>query len=165
MIPEKFRYLQGVIAAHSQHTVHGRTRLQKTMRLLQRVGLPTDYDYTLFFYGPYSEAVHFDLGLLKSMNAVQEDREVRDDSSTYCIVALDVKNAADVSGFSKAIKKLESQSSVVLELAATYDTYRVLGHDHVESIRRLRRKKGEKCTEQNEIQALNLLRELHLETA
>lgn len=33
MPAEKFRFLQGVIAAHTNHTVHGRTRLQKTIPL------------------------------------------------------------------------------------------------------------------------------------
>ena len=163
MPTEKFRYLQGVIAAHKSHTVHGRTRLQKTVRLLQRIGLPTDYDYTLFFYGPYSESVHFDLTLLKSMRAVDEQREILwDGNPSYHIMACDVKNAADVSDFTDAIEKLEARESVVLELAATYDSYREMGHDHIESLRRLQRKKGEKCTEENVEGALELLRELKL---
>ncbi|HEX8296777.1 MAG TPA: hypothetical protein VF593_10775 [Chthoniobacteraceae bacterium] len=166
MPAEKFRYLQGVIAAHEDHTVHGRTRLQKTVRLLQRIGLPTDYDYTLFFYGPYSESVHFDLGLLKSMNAVEERRELQwDGNPVYHIEARDVKNAADVSGFAGAIQKLESRDSVVLELAATYDSYRQMGHAHDNALSRLHRKKGAKCTNDNVAGALKLLAELNLPAA
>jgi len=166
MPAEKFRYLQGVIAAHQDHVVRGRTRLQKTVRLLQRIGLPTDYDYTLFFYGPYSESVHFDLGLLKSMRAINEEREIlKDGNPFYLIKAIDVKNAADVSDFVEAIGKLEARESVVLELAATYDSFREMGHDHAESLRRLQRKKGEKCSADNVTEALALLQDLNLPAA
>ncbi len=64
MIVERFRWLAGVIAAHSSGQVHGRTRPQKTIRLLQRAGLPSDYRYKLFFYGPYTHGLHAELGLL-----------------------------------------------------------------------------------------------------
>ena len=37
-----FWWLAGVIAAHDGRRVVGRTRLQKTVKLLQRLGLPTD---------------------------------------------------------------------------------------------------------------------------
>lgn len=52
---ERFRWLAGAIAAHKDRKVVGRTRLQKEIKLLQRLGFPTEYSYTLFFYGPYSE--------------------------------------------------------------------------------------------------------------
>ena len=63
---EKFRWLAAVVAAHPEHKVVGRTRLQKTVKLLQRLGAPLDYDYTIHFYGPYSEGVQADIGLLEN---------------------------------------------------------------------------------------------------
>jgi hypothetical protein len=78
---------------------------------------------------------------------------------------MDVENAADVSPFSNAIQMLENRDSVVLELAATYDSYREMGHDHEESLKRLHRKKREKCTPENVAEALDLLHELNLVTA
>src|SRR4051794_2150515 len=80
---EKFLYLAGVIAAHEKSHVVGRTRLQKTVKLLQRIDLPTDYDYVLFFYGPYSEGVKSDLGLLEVLGLVQE-KESSSSSGNPC---------------------------------------------------------------------------------
>jgi len=47
--PENWRWLAAVIAAHPNHEVYGRTRLQKTVWLLQSMGMPTDYVYSLHF--------------------------------------------------------------------------------------------------------------------
>src|SRR5207253_2439929 len=69
---EQERLLAAVIAAHENHQVVGRTRLQKTIKLLQRLGLPTDYGYMNFFYGPYSEAVQTDIRLLAHQGLVSE---------------------------------------------------------------------------------------------
>ncbi len=46
---EKFRWLAGAIAAHPDQQIAGRIRLQKTIKLLQRLDFPTDYSYTLIF--------------------------------------------------------------------------------------------------------------------
>src|SRR5262245_64961410 len=67
-----FWWLAAVIAAHEGRRVVGRTRLQKTVKLLQRLGLPTDYLYTIFFYGPYSEGVFRDMQLLQQMGLISE---------------------------------------------------------------------------------------------
>lgn len=67
---EKFLWLAAVIAAHPEHKVVGRTRLQKTVKLLQRLGAPMDYDYMIHFYGPYSEGVQADIGLLEAFGFV-----------------------------------------------------------------------------------------------
>src|SRR5580658_7191699 len=96
MKTEKFRYLAGVIAAHEGRRVVGRTRLQKTIKLLQRVGLPTDYDYQLFFYGPYSEGLKSDLGLLEVLDLVQEEeRPSSAHGTTY--FTINAKPEADLS--------------------------------------------------------------------
>ena len=47
-----FWWLAAVVAAHDERRGVGRSRRQKTVKLLQRLGLPTDYLYTMFFYGP-----------------------------------------------------------------------------------------------------------------
>ena len=57
-----FWWLAAVVSAHDDHRVVGRTRLQKTVKLLQRLGMPTDYLFTMFFYGPYSEGLFRDIG-------------------------------------------------------------------------------------------------------
>src|SRR5947209_17166 len=67
-----FWWLAAVIAAHDKRRLMGRTRLQKTVKLLQRLGMPTDYRYTIFFYGPYSEGVFSDIQLLQRLGLVTE---------------------------------------------------------------------------------------------
>ena len=76
---EQYMWLVSVIGAHSNRAVEGRTRLQKTIWFLQRLGLPTDYSYKMHFYGPYSEDVQADLRLVQKLEAVFE-KEVREDT-------------------------------------------------------------------------------------
>jgi hypothetical protein len=54
---------------------------------------------------------------------------------------------------------------VVVELAATYDMFRTMKSSHEEAMMRLRRKKGARCDDGNDIKALDLLRELGLPTS
>lgn len=86
MKPEQFRWLAGVIAAFPGRRVVGRTRLQKTVKLLQRLGLPTDYSYTIHFYGPYSEGVNSDLRLLEQLKLVHEQSFASTEGIPYCIL-------------------------------------------------------------------------------
>src|SRR5207248_345707 len=83
---EKFRYLAAVVAAHPERRIVGRTRLQKTVKLLQRLGLPTDYDYMTYFYGPYSSGVQSDIGLLERLRAVSEEQQTSQDGTPYYVV-------------------------------------------------------------------------------
>jgi hypothetical protein len=53
----------------------------------------------------------------------------------------------------------------VLELAATYDSFREAGLEHEEALESLRRKKGNKCEGGREEQALALLSKLGLPPA
>ena len=70
---ERFRWLAAAIAAHKDRKVVGRTRLQKEIKLLQRLGFPTEYSYTLFFYGPYSEGLHAEVRFLQAFGLVTEE--------------------------------------------------------------------------------------------
>jgi uncharacterized protein YwgA len=161
MTIEQFRWLAGVVAAHPESKVVGRTRLQKTIRLLQRRGFPTRYSYTLFFYGPYSEGVQADLGLLRQLGLLEEqERQAQDGATYYVIRAHPGAVLQAVERWRPAIDTLSRAPAVVLELAATYDTFRELGSDHREALERLRRKKGSKCDGGNEAAALALLKEL-----
>ena len=81
---ESFRWLAGVIAAHPDQQVVGRTRLQKEIKLLQRLGLPTDYSYSTHFYGPYSEELQAEIGLLESIGIVTEEEHTSRDDTPSC---------------------------------------------------------------------------------
>ncbi|MGM0490316.1 MAG: hypothetical protein ACQESR_26625 [Planctomycetota bacterium] len=163
MSTPSFQYLAALIAAHPQGKVVGRTRLQKTVRLLQRMGFPTRYAYTTFFYGPFSEGLQSEIQLLEALSMVEEDEQQRQDGTPYYIIrATSETGLPNIEEFAPTIRKLAETDAVILELAATYDTFRELGSDHDEALRRLRRKKGEKCEGGNEGKALELLEELGL---
>jgi uncharacterized protein YwgA len=162
---EKFRWLAGVVAAHGDRRVIGRTRLQKTVKLLQRKGLPTNFRYTIFFYGPYSEGLHSDIGLLDRLGLVHEEQKTAHDGTTYYVLtATEEADLPDLDPYRRWLAKIEAAKPVPLELAATYDAFREMGSDHAQAIERLRRKKGSKCENGNEESALALLRELELPT-
>jgi uncharacterized protein YwgA len=159
-----FWWLAGVIAAHSERRIVGRTRLQKTVKLLQRLGLPTTYLYTIFFYGPYSEGLFSDIGLLCQVGLITEKEQAATDGAGPCFV-LSAQPEADMKEMERwqsAIARLERAELTVLELAATYDAFREMGSDHAEALRRLRHKKASKCSPEREVRALELLKQLGL---
>ncbi len=163
MNQERFRWLAGVIAAHPKREVHGRTRLQKTIKLLQHLGLPTDYSYSIHFYGPYSEGLQAEIGLLEAFGLVNEEiREAQDGTPYYVLRAAPDAAMAEIIGFQPAINTMSAATPVVLELAATYDSFREIGSNHQEALARLQRKKGSKCDGGNEEKAMDLLRSLGL---
>ena len=167
---EKFRWLAAVVAAHPEHRVVGRTRLQKTVKLLQRLGAPLDYDYMIHFYGPYSEGVQADIGLLENFNLIEERECIAQDSSPYFILqatdaAKPLAKRAELGPYLDAIKAVSETDAVVLELAATYDAFREMGNNHATALKRLKRKKGQKCTQARVDKALKLLRKLGLRAA
>jgi len=162
---EDFEWLAAVIAAHTDHTVHGSTRLQKSILLLQGVGLPTNYLYRLHFYGPYSDELQAAPHTLRSMRLLVDRQEGL--PSNYRCSEFTVKPSALLPTLAtkvqKAIKRIERESSTTtLELAATYLAFRNRGTDNDEALERLRIKKGRKCTPKNEDAAFDLLRELNL---
>jgi uncharacterized protein YwgA len=159
-----FWWLAAVIAAHRERRLMGRTRLQKTVKLLQRLGMPTDYRYTLFFYGPYSEGVFSDIQLLERLGLVSEKELPGADgySPSFELTASPEAALPEMQRWQPAIDKMEQADLVVLELAATYDAFREMGSDHLEAVARLRHKKASKWTEERHARALDLLRELGL---
>lgn len=167
---EKYRWLAAIIAAHPDHRVVGRTRLQKTVKLLQSLGAPVDYDYMIHFYGPYSEGVQADIGLLENLGMVTETVKLSQEGTPYAILtaaadARPLASAPELKPFLPAINTMSDTDAVVLELAATYDAFRKTGDDHKTALERLRRKKGTKCDSGREVKALALLKKLGLKAA
>ena len=162
---ERFRWLAAAIAAHPDGKVVGRTRLQKEIKLLQRLKFPTDYSYTIHFYGPYSESLHAEIGLLESLALVTEDQFVSQAGAPYYVLhAKPEATLTQIGRFQKYIDQMDDADATVLELAATYDMFRASGSNHKEATERLRRKKGSKCEGGNEARALELLLQLGLPT-
>ncbi len=164
---EDYRLLAAVIAAHPNREVVGRTRLQKTMKLLQSLGLGTKFSYSIHFYGPYSEDLQAGLTLLEALGlAKEEQRQKQDGDGVYYVEkagkAADPKLAEK---FQKPIDLMAGTDQIVLELAATYQTFREEHNGHEEALDRLRHKKGNKCDHGNEKKALELLTKLGLKAA
>ncbi len=162
MTTERFRLLAAVVAAHPDGRVAGRTRLQKTVKLLQRLGLSTDYGYMLHFYGPYSEGLQAEVGLLEVMGLVEESRQSGQDGRQYYIVT--AKPGAELvevnREYKDAIQTMADAEWEVLEIAATYDAFREIGMPHEQALEAVRRKKAKICTDQRVQEALELLWEL-----
>jgi uncharacterized protein len=165
MLIEQFRWLAGVIAAHKNGKVIGRTRLQKTIYLLQRSGLPTDFHYSLHFYGPYSEGLNTGVRLVEQFDLVKVELLPGTENEYYTFEAKPDAALTEIEQFRTAIEKIQGAESVPLELAATYDAFRQMGYEHNEAMQALRHKKGSKCTPLNENSALDLLRQLGLPAA
>jgi uncharacterized protein YwgA len=163
MPPTKRKWIAALIAAHPDHKVFGRIRLQKEVKLLQRLGFPTDYYYMIHFYGPYSESLHEDVCVMEAQGAIKETQSrTRDGNDCFILEAADLENLPDVGKFQPQVDRLNRAGTVILELAATYDSFREQGDGHEAATTRLRRKKGAKCEGGNEAAALDLLRELGL---
>ncbi len=162
MLIEQFRWLAGTIAAHENRRAAGRPRLQWTIYLLQRKGLPTDFHYSLFFGGPYSEGLQVGLRLARQMELVTEKRREEGENGVAIFEA--VKDAAlpEVAPFQHDLDLIQHVDDVPLELAVAYDGFRAMGYDHTDSLERLHWKKGAKCTPENVDQALALLHHLKL---
>lgn len=159
MMIERFRWLAAVIAAHPNREVVGRARLQKTIKLLQRLDLPTDYSYTCFFHGPYSEGIRAEVALLKKLGLVKEVwRE------PYFVVRAEPDAAMPelIQPFQLDIDIISAADGVALELAAVYDSFRAMCCDHEGAEERMRRKKSSMCRQHSLTTAFNLLENLGL---
>lgn len=165
MKPERYRLMAAVIAAHPNSRVVGRTRLQKTIKLLQRLGLPTDYHYMIHFYGPYSEGLQSEISLLEQMGIITETANATQEGKPYFILTAKADvDLPDVGQFRDKINILAGADPTELELAATYDAFREMGMDHQSALEALRIKKGSKCAGGNEKNAITLLSQLGLPT-
>jgi uncharacterized protein YwgA len=159
MTREAFRWVAAVIAAHPNREISGRTRLQKTIKLLQSVAFPTDYTYITHFYGPYSEDLQSDVRLLENMGLIIEIQKGTATAPAYVIRAESDVQLDEIINFQPFIDKMAGTDAIILELAATYDAFREQWKDHNKALERLRLKKGPKCSEEREEQALLLLKE------
>ncbi|HET6401870.1 MAG TPA: hypothetical protein VFH95_10775 [Candidatus Kapabacteria bacterium] len=163
MAYESFRWLAAVIAEHQNKTVEGRLRLQKTMKLLQRLGFPTEYSFSMYHYGPYSEGIQSDLSLLSSAGVIEEkERRYNSGGVRYDIIFNREIPLPKLDHFQEPIKILEKAAPVTLELAATYLAFREYGLEDDDAIEALKDKKEGKFTEQRFKTAMKLLEDLEI---
>lgn len=160
----KDRWIAGIIAGHDNKTVVGRTRLQKTVWLLQAVELPSGYDFKMHHYGPYSEGLQADLSVVKAMGLVKEDVKESQNGKEYSVFTADESAALEqLEKFREPLDKIKSvEDPVVLELAATYGAFRKMGLAHSVALKELKAKKGAKCRDECLTAASELLSNLKL---
>lgn len=164
---ERFQWLAAIIAAHPEHKVIGRTRLQKTVKLLQRLGVPTRFGYKLHHYGPYSEDLQSEIGLLQNIGLITETAHTNNEGSSYYTLqannfSAEFTKKSEFEPYQHYIEILSREDQVILELAATYDTYKEMGFDDFSSIEQLKEKKGAKCEDGRADKSISLLKELGL---
>jgi uncharacterized protein len=163
MEKEHFRWVAGLIAAHPDRKVVGRTRVQKTVYLLQRKGFPTALSYSLHFYGPYSTGLNSELRVVEQLGLVKEERiERQQDSEYYVFRASPEAELPEMAPWLPILAPIRDAGDIPLELATTYDAFREMGYSKVQAMERLRMKKGDKCTPENVEGAMSLLRQLGL---
>lgn len=104
----------------------GRIRLQKTVYLLEKIGLQTGFKYTYHHYGPYSADLAEAVETASIFGMIKEVIEHRkSDGARYSRFDLKSKPREEFDEFlnsdpaKSAISAFENESSTVLELAAT----------------------------------------------
>jgi len=164
MSTEKFRWLASLIAAHPNRELIGRTRLQKEVWFLQRLGMPTDYEFRIHHFGPYSDGVQADISVLTAFGLVQEDVKANSDGNCYSVfrASMGANGLPSMTDFERAITTLNKADATILELAATFDAYRTFGLTDEAATNATRVKKGAKCDGDNLDRARSLVSSLAL---
>jgi len=159
---EKFRWVAAVIAAHPERKLYGRLRLQKTIMLLQRCGLPTDYIFSMYHYGPYSDGLQSDIALLEMFNLVKESPSDEPGKNYYIFKASEDACLDAIGEYEEYIGAIHKRETSVLELAATYDACREMGRSKDEALDMIKIKKADKYSKESMSEAFELLKELGL---
>jgi uncharacterized protein YwgA len=167
---DKDQLIADVITA-AGGTVVGRVRLQKVFYLLDQLGLGSEFTYEYHHYGPYSSELTEAVADATAFQMISEKLEQRaNDGVNYSIYHVDNSFVEDdklLGGMDRvhavaALEEMNSQSSTVLELAATIHWLR-----HYERIQdwkdELRRRKGVKADGGRMERAEHLLHALGLD--
>jgi uncharacterized protein len=157
------------VVAAAGGTLASRVRLQKSVYLLDRLGLDSGFDYDYYHYGPYSrdlenaaaDAQAFEMlveefGRRKSDGAMYSVFKTNSQPKKEAFGSLDVKTAENI------MQSLAATNVTVLELAATVDWL-----CHFEKRRdwqsEVRKRKGVKASQDRLEKAIGLLKDLGLE--
>jgi len=98
----------------------GRTRLQKTVYLLELAGLGSGYHFGHRFHGPYSEELASAADIAPRHLDLQEERKKSDWGGTHSVFTSGARYEGDDKGVYRQLVSIAKQaSSVVLDLAAT----------------------------------------------
>lgn len=146
----------------------GRVRLQKTVYLLDRLGLNSGFSFDYHHYGPFSRDLDNAMADAKAFGLVDEDFDRRQsDGASYSIFRLKREAKADAYGdlgadeACRLVRLFAGTNVTVLELAATVDWLaRVEGYADWRA--EITKRKGVKVQNGRLEKALDLLRALNL---
>ncbi len=138
----------------------GRTRLQKSVYLLQACGINLGFDFDYHHYGPYSEELASAARDAEALGMV--DVEWKNSyGNDYAVFRSNVA-VSDFPNFDNAaevLRILSKYEATVLELAATADFLRKNGYEN-DPWEEVKRRKASKVTAQRLDQSRALLNEL-----
>lgn len=105
-----------IVAAAGE--IVGRTRLQKTVVLLELTGLGFGFDFDYHLFGPYSDELVLSADRAVALNYVKEDVKRSSWGGIYSIFRAERKDSGN-SPRDELINIARDADSIVLELAAT----------------------------------------------
>lgn len=168
MIMEREDIVAAVVAAAGEKLT-SRVRLQKSVYLLDRLGLDSGFDYEYYHYGPYSRDLDNAVADAKAFGILDEGYGRRQsDGAPYSIFVAKAEAKPDAFGKlarEKAAALMQTfvdTNVTVLELAATIDwLWRVEGRKNW--LPELKKRKSVKARDDRIEKAVDLLKSLGLE--
>ncbi|WP_428482383.1 hypothetical protein [Pyruvatibacter mobilis] len=145
----------------------GKTRLQKSVYLLQRIGAPFQAEFEYYHYGPYSAEVANAADFAEMLDLIGSREIPGFKSIPYCMYEIKDSGCDALSAeiiekkefVSGNLSKMNSCSAVVLELAATMD-YLQTSEGFADPVSETKIRKPNKATEENIANAKKLLADL-----
>jgi len=95
----------------------GRTVMQKLCYFLKAKGVPINYSFEMYHYGPYSQELYFRLDELKTYGIIKDVSE----TSNRSVYAPGDKDSKVLDKYSELLKKYESDIDSILNL---FDDFR-----------------------------------------
>lgn len=121
---DRWIVLEDIVALNGGQLV-GKTRLQKTLYILQAVGVKLGYEFDYHHYGPYSEQIVEDAKWAVFLGKMEESQNLGFHQVPYTVFKTSRNPPDSVFGTSaekvrSVLGLLNEYSAVVLELAATH---------------------------------------------
>jgi len=162
---EHWKILEHVIHLNDGKLV-GKTRLQKTVYLLQAAGIDLGFDFEYHYYGPYSEEISENMEFSEYSGHLTVDEEFGYNSVPYTVFSLKEPPGIDEdkerdNSIRHVLEFLKDCPTVVLELTATLH---FLEHDGYadQAEKELRLRKSTKASPERIEKAKKLLSDIRI---
>ncbi len=145
----------------------GKTRLQKTLYLLEQRGMGSGIDFDYHYYGPYSEGLTQATRWAELEGLLTEEEDVASSGDLYSTFRARTEPDESVGQLNKEevssyLRVLKNYNGIELELAATIHYLQNHGYDE-SAINETRARKPSKASDGRIKRACDLLRALGLE--